>query len=266
MEPDFLPPTRSTVTHAAITVSEPDGFRPLRMDVHLPPDGDIHPLVVWVHGGGWQSGSRLTLPETIAPHGFHERHVARGYAVADVDYRLSSEVQYPAQLVDVQAAVRWLHRHASVLGLDPARFATMGESAGGHLAAMVGLLGAGDAEIRAVVNWYGAADLTDFSHTDPNTAPALLLGGAIGERLDFARFASPVHRVHPSAPPFLSVHGTADTIVPYRQSEALAEALRAHGVRADLLPVPGAGHCFEGWSDIGGLIDAGIDFLDDVLK
>jgi acetyl esterase/lipase len=222
MEPDFLPPTRSTVTHAAITVSEPDGFRPLHMDVHLPPHDDIHPLVVWVHGGGWQSGSRLTLPETIGPHGFHERHVARGYAVADVEYRLSSEVQYPAQLVDVQAAVRWLHRHASMLGLDPTRFATMGESAGGHLAAMVGLLGAGDAEIRAVVNWYGATDLTDFSHTDPNTAPAVLLRGAIGERLDFARFASPVHRVHPGAPPFLSVHGTADTIVPYRQSEALA--------------------------------------------
>jgi hypothetical protein len=86
----------------------------------------------------------------------------------------------------------------------------------------IGPLGAGHAEIRAVVNWYGATDLTDFSHTDPNTAPAVLLRGAIGERLDFARFASPVHRVHPGAPPFLSVHGTADTIVPYRQSEALA--------------------------------------------
>jgi dipeptidyl aminopeptidase/acylaminoacyl peptidase len=75
-----------------------------------------------------------------------------------------------------------------------------------------------------------------------------------------------MHRVHPGAPPFLNVHGTADSIVPFEQSERLTRALRDQGVRADLLPVPDAEHCFAGYADIGGLIDASVDFLDDVFK
>jgi acetyl esterase/lipase len=223
-------------------------------------------VVLWIHGGGWQSGSRLALPDSIAPFGFHDRLIARGYAVADVDYRLAFEAPYPAQLVDVQAAIRWLRHYAAQLDLDPARFATFGESAGGQLAAVAGLLGEKETAIQAVVNWYGAADFSALSNLDdPSTAPAVLLGGPLRDRLDFARWASPVHRAHPGAPPFLNMHGTDDQVVPYAQAERLTEALRAVGVRCDLYPVKGADHCFVGYSDIGGLIDASADFLDDVL-
>lgn len=266
----FASPDRPTLTYRNITVSEPAGFRPLHLDLHIPPGGSgPYPLVMWIHGGAWLSGSRTQLPESIEPFGLHQRLVDRGYAVADIDYRLSAEAQYPAQLIDVQAAVRWLRSHAVEAGLDAGRFAALGESAGAHLAIMAALVGDGDgdASIHAVVSWYGPADLSQPGDgDDPSTPHALLLGGAIGERLDFARSASPIHRVHPDAPPLLSVHGTEDQMVPFSQSELMTEALHAFGVRADLHPVEGADHCFVGYDDIGGLIDASIDFLDDVLN
>jgi acetyl esterase/lipase len=241
------------------------GYRPLELDLHAPPGAGPHPVIVWIHGGAWQEGGRQILPATIEPHGFYERLVARGYAVAAADYRLSREAQYPAQLDDVLAAIAWLRRHAERLRLDPGRLATFGESAGGHLAAMAGLVGRGDTAVGAVVNWYGAVDLDIDDPDDPSTPPAVLLGGPIAGRREFAQWASPVHRVHPDAPPFLSVHGTADAIVPYDQSERLTAALRAHGVRADLVAVPDAGHCFEGYEAIDGLIERCADFLDEVL-
>ncbi len=266
---EFLPPplSRTTVTHPNITVAAPLGYRPLHLDLHLPEADGPSPVVLWVHGGGWQSGSRLELPASIAPFDFHGRLLSRGYAIADVDYRLAFEAQYPAQFADVQAAIRWLRHHADRLNLDPTRFATLGESAGGHLAAMAGLLGDGDTAIQAVVNWYGVADLTVFGNPEnPTTLPAMLLGGPIGERLDFARSSSPLYRVHPASPPFLNMHGTADLLVPFEQSVRLTEALRAQGVRCDLYQVEDADHCFVGHPDIGALIEASADFLDDVLK
>jgi acetyl esterase/lipase len=262
-----LPPPapRPTVSYANCTVSVIAGYRPLHLDLHVPPGDGPFPTVLWIHGGGWTEGSRVWLPDTIAPFGLHERLVARGYAVADVDYRLAREAQYPAQLVDVQAAIRWLRVFSGELKLDPARFATLGESAGGHLAAMAALTGEGETAIQAVVDWYGASDLDFRNLDDVTTAPAMLLGGPVGERLDFARWASPRHRVHAGAPPFLLMHGVEDVVVPYEQSVAMAQALRAQGVRADVYPVEGAGHCFEGCPEIGKLLDASIDFLDDVL-
>jgi acetyl esterase/lipase len=265
---DFLEPRppRPTLSHPACTFAVHPGYRPLQLDLHVPAGAGPFPVVLWIHGGGWREGGRQWLPDSIEPFGLHDRLVARGYAVADVDYRLALEAPYPAQLVDVQAAIGWLRDRAASLRLDPARFATLGESAGGHLAAMAGLVGTDGTAIQAVVNWYGAADLDFRDPDDPSTSPAILLGGPIRGRRDFARWASPLHRVHPGAPPFLNVHGTADSIAPFDQSQRLTEALRANGVRCDLLPVPGAEHCFEGHDDIGGLIDASIDFLDDVLK
>jgi acetyl esterase/lipase len=266
---ELLPPPRPrpTLTHSSITVSDPLGYRPLHLDLHIPAGDGPFPVVFWVHGGGWQSGSRVWLPDTIYPFDFYERFIARGYAVADVDYRLAREAQYPAQLTDVHAAIRWVRHYTAEYRLDAARFATLGESAGGHLAAMAGLTGEGDTAIQAVIDWYGPSDFTTLRNLDdPATSPAVLFGGPINSRVEFAKWGSPVHRVHPGAPPFLLVHGTADTVVPLSQSEQLASALRGAGVRCDLITAEGADHCFEGYDDIGGLLDAGIDFLDDVLK
>ena len=258
-------PPRPTLTLGGCTYAVVPGYRPLELDLHVPAGPGPFPIVVWIHGGGWREGGRRVLPDTIEPCGFHERLVRRGYAVADVDYRLSLEAQFPAQLEDVQAAIAWLRRHGGGLRLDTGRLATFGESAGGHLAALAGLLGRDDTAVGAVVNWYGAVDLDIGDPDDPTSSPAVLLGGAISGRRDFARWASPLTRVHAGAPPFLNMHGTADVVVPYEQSARLAAALRSVGVRCDLHPVPDAGHCFEGHPDIGGLIERCIDFLDEVL-
>jgi acetyl esterase/lipase len=265
---EYVPPplARPTLSYANCYVSEPAGYRPLHLDLHIPPGDGPFPVVLWVHGGGWMSGSRVMLPETVAPYGFHERMVARGYAVADVDYRLALEAAYPSQLVDVQSAIRWLRHYSGQLGLDPGRFAALGESAGAHLAMMAGLAGQGELALQAVVNWYGPAHLTFRDADDPASNLAILLGGPLSERMEFARWASPLHNLHDQAPPLLSVHGTDDDTVPVEHAVLLTEGLRQLGVRADLITADGAGHCFQGHPDIGGLIESCIDFLDDVLK
>jgi acetyl esterase/lipase len=260
------PEPRPTVTYANCTVAVIPGYRPLHLDLHLPPGDGPFPVLLWVHGGGWMEGSRVGLPPPVEPHRFHGRFLARGYAVADVDYRLAIEARYPSQLTDIQAAILWLRKYAAQLNLDPARFAALGESAGGHLAAMAGLTGTGDTALQAVVDWYGPARLDFWGGDDPASSPAIMLGGALSERQDFVAHASPLNRVHAGAPPFFFVHGTADPVVPHSQSEIMAEAFKAHGVRGDLRLVEGAGHCFEGYDDIGGLIEECITFLDSVLR
>jgi acetyl esterase/lipase len=247
------------------------GFRPVHLDLHVPPGPGHRPVIAWIHGGAFWEGSRLGLPVTLSdlrPPAFHDRLLARGYAVADLDYRLSGEAVFPAQIEDVAAALAWLAACAGGLGLDVERFATWGESAGAALAALAALDQDSGVRISAVVDWYGRSDFTD------SRAAAMMPGGPIYQLLDGgrpeglqarARAASPLHQVHAGAPPFLIMHGTADTEVPYFHSEKLAAALRAVGVRADLVPVEGASHVLQGVGDIGHLVEASLDFLDEVL-
>ncbi|GLL05938.1 alpha/beta hydrolase [Dactylosporangium matsuzakiense] len=258
-----IPEPRKTLTHAGCVVSTPVGYRPLQLDLHVPPGDGPFPVLLWIHGGGWVGGSRVWTVDQR----FHERMVGRGYAVADVDYRLALEATYPAQQADIEAAIRWLRHHAAALRLDPGRFAALGESAGGQSAAIAGLTGAGDTALQAVILWYGPTDLSSLrNEDDPFTSPALLLGGPLAERAAFARLASPLHNVHTDAPPFLLVHGTDDEIVPFADAVGFAAAMRAQGVRCDVLPVEGAGHVFTGASvEVGTLTQTGADFLDDVL-
>jgi acetyl esterase/lipase len=251
------------LVYADLVYAEIPGYRPLRLDLYVPAGEGPWPLVVWVHGGAWLTGDRKLLPETIAPLGFFERIQSRGYAVASVDYRLSAEATFPAQLDDVRAAIRWLRENAADRRLDPDRFATWGESAGGHLAAMAGLTADGR-EVHAVVDWYGVSDLAAMDSGDAGDPGTQLLGGTRSPEA-VAR-ASPVEHAHMDAPPFLCMHGTDDQVVPYSQSEHLAAVLHAYGVRCDLYPVPGADHVFGGAPDVAELVEASLDFLDDVLK
>jgi acetyl esterase/lipase len=239
------------------------GYRPLRLDLYVPAGEGPWPLVVWIHGGAWRMGDRKSLPDTYGTLGFFDRIQRRGYAVASVDYRLSAEATFPAQLDDVRAAIGWLRGNAAGFHLDVERLAVWGESAGGTLAALAGLAADGP-RVHAVVDWFGVSDLSTMDSgdaDDPGTGP---LGGVRSPRERV--LASPVEQAHPGAPPFLCVHGTGDRLVPYSQSERLAAALHAHGVRCDLYPVPGADHCFEGAPDVAALIEASLDFLDEVLK
>lgn len=240
------------------------GYRPLELDLHTPPGGPA-PLIVFVHGGGWRVGSRTMFCPTWrdwAPTPF-QRLVDAGFAVASVDYRLSGEATFPAQLDDVLAALDWLRGRPDV---DADRMVLWGESAGGHLAALAGLRGC----VRGVVDWYGPADLRTLAEQarpdavaradEPGSREELLLGAPVARAGELATEASPVTHVHADAPPFHIAHGDADRFVPTAQSEQLASALRACGVDVELTLVPGADHLWVDAPDPDGVFDAALTF------
>jgi acetyl esterase/lipase len=236
------------------------GFRPLALDLHLPAQLTAPaPVLVWVHGGGWQGGTR-TMGHAIDL-------VRYGFAVAQVQYRLSGEATFPAQVHDLKGAVRWLRANAATYQLDPDRIAGWGASAGAHLVCMVGLT-AGNAELegdvggnleqssslQAVIDFFGPSDFFAMAGgAPPRPGPNPLtsfLGYTITDRPDAARQAMPVTFVHAGAPPFLIVHGDADPLVPHAQSEALHAALTRAGATSTLLTLPGAIHEDPAfWSD-----------------
>ncbi|WP_420037077.1 alpha/beta hydrolase fold domain-containing protein [Streptomyces sp. cg28] len=227
----------------------PDGARPLELDLWLPGTPGPAPLVLFVHGGAWRRGLRDDMGVTTRTWepGPFERIAAAGLAVACADYRLSGEATFPAPLEDLRAALRWLGVRAAELGVDPARTVVWGESAGGHLAALLALTHR-EPRLAGAVVWYGPADLTTprppFDPADPATPEALLLGAAPRDVPEAAVAASPVRQVHGEAPPFLVVHGEADTMVACSHGRDLAGALRAAGAPVELLTIPGANH---GW-------------------
>jgi acetyl esterase/lipase len=216
------------------------------------------PVVVWLHGGGWFTGDR-----TLAPDLAH--HVrSTGCAMASIEYRLSGQALFPAQLHDVRAAIRFLRARAEEYGLDPRAVGVWGASAGGHLAALAGLTGrrtvlpgerdtSGDPSVQAVAESYGPVDLASVvaeaeatrPGTDPASSPeARLLGGHPAELAELARQASPLSWVTAAAPPFQISHGTGDVLVSHRQSERLHTALLAAGVQSELYLVDGYRHGF----------------------
>ncbi|MGI5325353.1 alpha/beta hydrolase fold domain-containing protein [Actinomadura nitritigenes] len=235
------------------------GYRPLLLDLYLPPV-DRAPVVLFVHGGGWRRGTRRDFGHEFAgwrPSPF-ERIAEAGFAVASVDYRLSGEARYPAQLHDVRAAVAWLRGHGAGHGFDGSRIVAWGESAGAHLAALAALTGPG---IEAVVGWYGVYDLSAMPDPhDPGSRESLLLGAPVADVPDLAAEAGPIAHVHAGAPPFQLWHGTADRSVPMAQSERMAAALDAAGVPVEFRPVEGADHIWRGAPDVAAVFAASLDF------
>ncbi|MEW6262523.1 MAG: alpha/beta hydrolase [Thermodesulfobacteriota bacterium] len=225
----------------------PDAREQRRLNLYVPENrqGPL-PLIVWIHGGGWKDGSRNHCP--ILPW------TQKGYAVASLGYRLSQRAKFPAQIEDCKAAIRWLRVRAQEYNIDPNRMAAWGESAGGHLASLLGTAGdvaewekgneVGSSRVQLVIDWYGRANLIRVA-TDPALADspsALLLGGNGDKVAELARRASPITYVSADDPPFLIMHGDLDKVVPLAQSEAFAQALREAGVEVNLVVLKGAGH------------------------
>jgi acetyl esterase/lipase len=230
------------------------------LDLYLPEDAPDHalPLIVSVHGGGWQAGSKDPCPAV----GF----VPRGYVVASVEYRFSQKAHFPAQIQDCQAAIRWLRANHEKYHIDPDRIGAFGGSAGGHLVALLGTAGGKHAfppiggnesesdRVQAVCDFFGPSDFNTvvaqagaektknvfhFNHGDPYSQ---LIGVPLNSDQAKGDAVSPVHYVSKDAPPFLILHGTADSLVPFAQSTELADDLRKAGVSVVLQPLPGAGH------------------------
>lgn len=215
------------------------------------------PVVCWIHGGGWRKGNKSGI-----------RHLVPLLETGDVvgisiGYRLTDETQWPAQIHDCKAAIRWIRSNAKRLNIDPERIAVWGSSAGGHLVAMLGtsqevpkLDGElGDhpqlsSRVRCVVNYYGPSDLATMNdnpagtmdHNAVDSPESKLLGGPIHEHPQQAANASPISHVSEDDAPMLLVHGTADPLVAYEQSVKLEKALEAKGVEAILITVQEGGH------------------------
>jgi acetyl esterase/lipase len=256
------------------------GYRPLFLDLRVPAGTAPHPLIVWIHGGGWIYGSRRRLPPHLFENAIHDRVLDAGYAVASIDYRLAREAGFAGMLLDVKAAVRWLRGHAAEFDLDTERVVLWGESAGGHLAVMGAVCTRLDGAPRtgenpeqsevptAVVDWYGPTDLTALDEAD--------LGGdseEVGKTEDrpevvlrstsagwSAADLSATTYARRDVPPIFVAHGTDDRIVPVDQSRALVARLRAAGAPVDYLEVPGADHVWRGAPSVPDIVAASLAF------
>ncbi|MGX1163021.1 acetyl esterase/lipase [Arthrobacter sp. SLBN-100] len=254
-----------------IEFARPEGATPLLLDLYFPaaaPAGRGFPAVVHFHGGGWRTGERSSLGPIVDGLGPSpiEQLVNAGFLVASADYRLSTAATFPAQLLDAKAAVRWLRAHAPDYNVDPERIYAWGDSAGGHLASLVGLTagakefqsdadaaGSGTEDaVAAVAAWYPPTDLNRMGEQarpdavaradDPGSREALLIGVQPSDAPDKAAAASPITYVHAAAPPFFLVHGSADRFVPAAQSVTFAAALEGAGAAVELLLIEDADH------------------------
>lgn len=235
-----------------------------QLDLYLPkkPSTDRPlPMVVFIHGGGWRNGDKNGGFNWVAPM------LATGdYAGASIGYRLTNESQWPAQIHDCKAAIRWLKAHAKEYNLDENKIGVIGTSAGGHLVSMLGT--SGDvpslegklgkhldktSQVACVVNFFGPENFITMQK-QPSTIDrqgtkdypeALLLGGTIPERQEVAREASPVTHISKGDAPFFTAHGTKDPLVPFEQGKELHAALQQAGVPSLFQEMTDAGHGFK---------------------
>ena len=242
-----------TILHSNINYNN-DTLQKHLLDIYLPANakGKL-PLVIFIHGGGWLSNDKY------ADMGYMKKTVAEivgsGFALASIDYRFSTQAVFPAQIQDCNRAVSFLYDNADKYGFDVKRFAVMGFSAGGHLASLIGLSKNNNVEnffmpgtnksfgLKAVVDFYGPAELILFPGADNEKSPeGLLIGAAPLARPDLAKAASPVTYVDKNDPPFLIIHGEKDDLVSTKQSRLLSAWLSVAGVPNELVIVKDAPH------------------------
>ena len=265
------------------------GGHPLLLDIVRPKDTpkDPMPAIVLIHGGGWSGGSKDSGIEAMTAA------AQKGYFGATIDYRLSGEAPFPAQIEDCKCAIRWARAHAKEYNIDPDRIGVWGGSAGGHLVALLGtsggvkyLEGKGGWEeyssrVQAVCDYFGPSDLLKFvEDAEKGILPpgyeqilgklgsgddilSKFVGGPANEKKDVCRRASPITYVTKDDAPFLICHGDQDPLVPLDQSTLLDKALKKAGVESTLIVVKGGGH---GWTNHPEVDKAVADFFEKHLK
>lgn len=266
-----------SIGHADLVFSQQSGFRPLTLDLYLPPKSKVMPaggwpVVIYIHGGGWrgghkrQNGAFTDFPGTMA------EIAARGFAVAAVDYRLSEEAKSPAAIKDVKAAIAWLRGSSAKFGLNQQKLGIWGGSAGGQLAGLAamtcgvvaldpeaasGAAQTGSNCVQAAVAWYGVFDFPKMAeqaipggNTDylsANAGPTTYFGCSMPTCPEGqVRAAGAINFVDPKDPPVLLIHGLDDRVVPFKQSVEFRDRLAAASVPVELILIPGVGHSFIG--------------------
>ncbi len=228
------------------------GGADLKLDIAAPEQGEgPFPAILVIHGGAWRAGDKGDVAGVL------REFAAHGYVAVSPQYRFCPKEPFPAQVHDVKAAVRWMKAHAKERRIDPDRIGAIGFSAGGHLALMLGVTGPGDGlegevsagaadtRIRAVVNYFGPADLGARDIPEPSKPLVRdFLGAAPTEKPELAARASPRTYVSRDDAPILTFQGTKDPLVPHTQAVVLAEAMTAAGVPGRVELMVGAGH---GW-------------------
>lgn len=221
----------------------------LRMDVSIPEGEGPFPAVILVHGGGWIAGDRKSNVQPL-----FQPLAGAGFAWFSISYRLANDpLQFGVAIEDVESAVRYVRAHAPEYHVDPNRLALVGESAGAHLASMAALTGPPDTRVRAVVSFYGPTDLVTLAKTSQHV-PVWLRDQVRGTPFEQILMAglqqlSPLNHIGRDMPPFLLIHGTRDTLVPFQQSETFCAKAKAAGGSCELYPVANAGHGIRWWDN-----------------
>jgi acetyl esterase/lipase len=288
--------------HHGVEFASVEGFRPLLLDLYVPHSAAASgATIVYLHGGGWAVGSRRRFGRAFASWSPTPLDLLAqaGFVVATVDYRLSGEARFPAQLHDVKAAIRWVRGNAPQLGVDPSKVLAWGESAGGHLAMLAGLTGSmtslevasldvaslevegvvgqhldQSSAVCGVVDWYGPMNLlslgsqhlpdSDKRPDDAGSWESSLVGAPLQTDPDRTRRASPISYVAAAAPPIQIHHGTKDAQVPFAQSVEFVQALRNAGGSAEFVAVEGSDHFWTGAPDLDAIFQASLAFARQV--
>lgn len=260
-------PPRGTIIYNDLDYTH-DNHERHTLDLYIPATSGPYPLIIWIHGGAFRMGSKADrVPLAM---------LNQGYAIAAINYRLSHHAIFPAQIEDCKAAVRWLRAHAGTYNFDNTRFVAWGESAGGHLAAMLGTCGhirdwdAGayldqSSRVQAVIDFFGPTDFLQMdsqrlphgmTHDNADSPESCLIGGPIQQHREATQRANPITHINGCTPPFLIIHGDADPLVPYGQSQLLVEALQRQAISVTLHTIVGGGHGEFNTPSIPLLIDA----------
>ncbi len=237
------------------------GDIPLALDLYQPKGKANNGLIVWIHGGAWRSGSKEKVPILGL--------VDKGWALASVNYRLSGQARFPAQSHDIKGAIRFLRANQKEYGLRANRVFVIGSSAGGHLAAQVGVTnghaglegavggnGKVSSDIQGIVSLYGASNLTTIlNQSTPHglsvRVPALdaFIGGQPEDLVKETQLASPVFHVDKKDPPLLMIHGDQDPQMPINQSIELLGKYNELDLDVTFIPLHGAKHGGEAFYD-----------------
>jgi len=272
-----LPPHSANYLDLAYIPGTKPGLKPdsvQTLDLFVPPGQGPFPLILWIHGGGWHSGGKENSGIHLAL-----KFLPKGFALASINYRLTGDAPFPAQIEDCNAALIYLRQHADEYHLDPDRVGAVGHSAGAHLAALMAVTGDGhqfspdpgaSVRVQAAVCWATPADLDRDRGDWPKTSMMYNDAKAPLWRLfpdntydgSFARLASPASYVHPGIPPMIIVHGAKDELVPPGQAVAFANRLQAAGVEAKLRVDPDHGHDVMNVTSV----DEALVFFERILK